>query len=114
MGCSLTSVSSWGSWKYSYCYHSQPIMRSWVPDYHLEQLGNEEICSILAHHARGWQNFDAHPGFKEIGEAIAKKCQGLPLAAKSLGGLLRAKGNPNDYYQGHSFNVLKRVLNHDF
>ncbi|KAK3002850.1 hypothetical protein RJ639_019912 [Escallonia herrerae] len=36
------------------------IMRS-VPDYHLQQLGDEEIFSILAHHARGWQNFDAHP-----------------------------------------------------
>ncbi|KAK3007128.1 hypothetical protein RJ639_016275 [Escallonia herrerae] len=59
------------------------IMRS-VPDYHLDQLENKEICSILAHHARGWQNFDAHPGFKETGEAIAKKCKGLPLAAKSL------------------------------
>ncbi|KAK2990344.1 hypothetical protein RJ640_020545 [Escallonia rubra] len=72
------------------------IMRS-VPDYYLDQLGNEKICSILAHHARGWQNFDAHPGFKETGEAIAKKCKGLPLAAKSLGGLLRTKGNPNEW-----------------
>ncbi|KAK2974081.1 hypothetical protein RJ640_028913 [Escallonia rubra] len=66
------------------------IMRS-VPDYHLDKLGNEKICSILAHHARGWQNFDAHPGFKEAGEAISKKCEGLPLAAKSLGGLLRLR-----------------------
>ncbi|KAK2975783.1 hypothetical protein RJ640_014606 [Escallonia rubra] len=72
------------------------IMSS-VPDYHLDQLGNEEICSILAHHARGWQNFDAHPDFKETGEAIAKKCKGLPLAAKSLGGLLRTKKNPNQW-----------------
>ncbi|KAK2969235.1 hypothetical protein RJ640_003469 [Escallonia rubra] len=69
------------------------IMRS-VPDYHLDQLEHEEICSILAHHARGWQNFDAHTDFKETGEAIAKKCKGLPLAAKSLGGLLRTKKNP--------------------
>ncbi|KAK2973109.1 hypothetical protein RJ640_000636 [Escallonia rubra] len=72
------------------------IMSS-VPDYHLDQLGDEEICSILAHHARGWQNFDAHPDFKETGEAIAKKCKGLPLAAKSLGGLLRAKENQNEW-----------------
>ncbi|KAK2978896.1 hypothetical protein RJ640_011995 [Escallonia rubra] len=72
------------------------IMRS-VPDYHLDQLEDEEICSILAHHARGWQNFDAHPGFKETGEAIAKKCKGLPLAAKSLGGLLRTKESPNEW-----------------
>ncbi|KAK2988459.1 hypothetical protein RJ640_007489 [Escallonia rubra] len=72
------------------------IMRS-VPDYHLDELENEEICSILAHHARGWQNFDARPGFKETGEAIAKKCKGLPLAAKSLGGLLRTKENPSEW-----------------
>ncbi|KAK2998568.1 hypothetical protein RJ639_024165 [Escallonia herrerae] len=59
------------------------IMSS-VPDYHLDQLENEEICFILAQHSRGWQNFDAHPGFKETGDAIVKKCKGLPLAAKSL------------------------------
>ncbi|KAK2977629.1 hypothetical protein RJ640_020536 [Escallonia rubra] len=68
-----------------------------VPNKQLEQLGDEEICSILAHHAHGWQNFDAHPGFKETREAIAKKCKGLPLAAKSLGGLLRTKENPNEW-----------------
>ncbi|KAK2973108.1 hypothetical protein RJ640_000635 [Escallonia rubra] len=72
------------------------IMRS-VPDYHLDGVENEGICSILAHHARGWQNFDAHPSFKETGEAIAKKCKGLPLAAKSLGGLLRTKENPSEW-----------------
>ncbi|KAK2983103.1 hypothetical protein RJ640_000945, partial [Escallonia rubra] len=72
------------------------IMRS-VPDYHLDHLENEEICFILAQHSRGWQNFDAHPGFKETGEAIVKKCKGLPLAAKSLGGLLRTKEKPNDW-----------------
>ncbi|KAK2990933.1 hypothetical protein RJ640_000212 [Escallonia rubra] len=72
------------------------IMRS-VPDYHLDQLENEEICFILAQHSRGWQNFDAHPGFKETGDAIVKKCKGLPLAAKSLGGLLRTKEKLNDW-----------------
>ncbi|KAK3014540.1 hypothetical protein RJ639_008314 [Escallonia herrerae] len=75
------------------------IMRS-VPDYHLDQLENEEICSILAQHARRWQNFDAHPGFKETGETIAKKCKGLPLAAKSLGGLLRTKENLTRHVAG--------------
>ncbi|KAK3030307.1 hypothetical protein RJ639_039310 [Escallonia herrerae] len=83
------------------------IMRS-VPDYHLDKLGNEEICSILAHHARGWQNFNAHPGFKETGEAIAKKCKGLPLAAKSLGGLLRTKENPNEPEDKAESNVQHR------
>ncbi|GLT88398.1 hypothetical protein SLE2022_064250 [Rubroshorea leprosula] len=59
--------------------------------YHLEVLKDEECLSVLAQHALGTENFDGHPNLKEIGEKIVKRCKGLPLAAKTLGGLLRGK-----------------------
>ncbi|KAK4425809.1 putative disease resistance protein RGA3 [Sesamum alatum] len=34
---------------------------------------------------------------KEIGLEIAKKCKGLPLAAKTIGGLLRFKASPQEW-----------------
>ncbi|RVW40701.1 putative disease resistance RPP13-like protein 1 [Vitis vinifera] len=42
------------------------------------------------------RNSDAFPGLKIIAEGVARKCKGLPLAAKSLGGLLRS--NPEENY----------------
>ncbi|KAK2981311.1 hypothetical protein RJ640_007012 [Escallonia rubra] len=72
------------------------IMRS-VPDYHLERLEDEDICSIVAQLALGTHDFEAHPDFKQIGEAIVEKCKGLSLAAKTLGSLLRTKVSPNEW-----------------
>ncbi|GLT95146.1 hypothetical protein SLE2022_128440 [Rubroshorea leprosula] len=54
-------------------------------------LREDECLSLFATHALGADNFDAHPNLKGIGEEIVKKCRGLPLAAKVLGGLLHGK-----------------------
>ncbi|GLT45092.1 hypothetical protein SLA2020_189500 [Shorea laevis] len=59
--------------------------------HHLKVLKDVECLSIFARHALGADNFDAYPSLKEVGEKIVKKCRGLPLAAKTLGGLLREK-----------------------
>ncbi|GKU91099.1 hypothetical protein SLEP1_g5016 [Rubroshorea leprosula] len=61
--------------------------------YRLEVLKDEECLSVFAQHALGEDNFDAHPNLKETGEKIVKRCKGLPLVAKTLGGLLRGKLN---------------------
>ncbi|KAL6329427.1 hypothetical protein AAG906_020860 [Vitis piasezkii] len=63
------------------------IMRS-VRIHHLGQLSFEDCWSLFAKHA--FENGDSslHPELEEIGKGIVKKCKGLPLAAKTLGGAL--------------------------
>nr|XP_043639549.1 putative disease resistance RPP13-like protein 1 [Erigeron canadensis] len=52
---------------------------------------------MFAHHALGATNFDLHPTLRPYGESIVEKCDGLPLALKSLGTSLRAKTNEEDW-----------------
>ncbi|OMO87039.1 Disease resistance protein [Corchorus capsularis] len=66
------------------------IMRT-VPTYHLNVLSSEDCWHVFAKRAFANTNPSRHPNLKAIGEAIVKKCSGLPLAAKTLGGLLRCK-----------------------
>ncbi|GLT96376.1 hypothetical protein SLE2022_140010 [Rubroshorea leprosula] len=68
--------------------HVVEIMRGKHRAHHLELLKDEECLSIFAQHALGVDKFDAYPSLKEVGEKIVKKCKGLPLVAKILGGLL--------------------------
>ncbi|GLT47457.1 hypothetical protein SLA2020_211550 [Shorea laevis] len=65
------------------------IMRGddWV--YHLDLFPDSECLSLLARHALETENFDSYGHLKGIGEEIVKKCRGLPLAIKTIGGLLR-------------------------
>ncbi|GKU88573.1 hypothetical protein SLEP1_g2823 [Rubroshorea leprosula] len=60
-------------------------------------LSDDDCLSLFATHALGASNFDGHPILKGIGEEIVKKCKGLPLAAKTLGGLLRGKANYDEW-----------------
>ncbi|KAL9349271.1 hypothetical protein Peur_056526 [Populus x canadensis] len=61
---------------------------STVQTRHLKELTEDSCWSLFARHAFGGENPTAHEELLEIGRAIARKCKGLPLAAKSLGGLL--------------------------
>ncbi|VVA36055.1 PREDICTED: putative disease resistance [Prunus dulcis] len=60
-----------------------------VPIQFLEPLSHEDCWLLLAKHAFGNVNCSEHPSLEEIGMKIARKCKGLPLAAQTLGGLLR-------------------------
>ena len=63
------------------------VMRS-VRIHRLGQLSFDDCWSLFAKHA--FENGDSslHPELQEIGKEIVKKCKGLPLAAKTLGGAL--------------------------
>ena len=59
--------------------------------YNLPHLSDKDCWSLFAKHAFRTSKLEEHPTFKEIGEDIVKKCQGLPIAAKTLGALLHSK-----------------------
>jgi hypothetical protein len=62
-----------------------------VPIHRLKTLLEEDCWSLFAKHAflNGISN--ARPELEVIGRQIVKKCEGLPLAAKTIGALLRSK-----------------------
>ncbi|XP_059440906.1 putative disease resistance RPP13-like protein 1 [Corylus avellana] len=78
-----------------------------IPEYHyrLEVLSKDACLSVFTQHALGASNFNAHPDLQESGEKIVERCKGLPLAAKTLGGLLRTKKDRNEWE-----NVLKSKI----
>ncbi|XP_058215969.1 putative disease resistance RPP13-like protein 1 [Rhododendron vialii] len=60
--------------------------------YHfLKELSEDECWLVFAQHAFEDRSMDANPNLVSIGRKIVKKCKGLPLAARTLGGLLRCK-----------------------
>jgi hypothetical protein len=46
-----------------------------------------------------------HPELEEVGKVIVKKCHGLPLAVKTIGGLLKSKAQSTEVWRGicHNF-----------
>ncbi|RVW79843.1 putative disease resistance RPP13-like protein 1 [Vitis vinifera] len=60
------------------------VMHS-APIHHLGQLSFEDCWSLFAKHAFENGDSSSHPKLEEIGKEIVKKCDGLPLAAKTLG-----------------------------
>ncbi|GMI95746.1 hypothetical protein like AT3G14470 [Hibiscus trionum] len=71
-------------------------MMGTVPAYHLKEMSFDHCLSLFTQHALGSTNFDHHPTLKVIGEAIVKRCKGLPLVVKTLAALLRCK---MDYHE---------------
>ncbi|XP_052884570.1 putative disease resistance protein At3g14460 [Gossypium arboreum] len=68
-----------------------------VPTYHLDVLSADDCWKLFAKHAFDGSSPTKHPDLMETGEAIVKRCGGLPLAAKTLGGLLRCKPDADEW-----------------
>ncbi|GLT68543.1 hypothetical protein SLA2020_407630 [Shorea laevis] len=65
---------------------------------HLEKLGDEECWSILRDIAfKGKDKMKIREDLEEIGRKIAKRCKGLPLAAKVLGSLLHSRSTKGEW-----------------
>ncbi|KAL9431958.1 hypothetical protein AB3S75_027045 [Citrus x aurantiifolia] len=67
------------------------------PKYGLKELSDDDCLRVLIQHSLGATGFSMNQSLKDVGEKIAKKCKGLPLAAKTLGGLLRGKDDLTDW-----------------
>ncbi|KAJ7982268.1 Disease resistance protein [Quillaja saponaria] len=65
--------------------------------YNLKLLTDEDCWFLFAKHAFGKGNYREDSALAKTGRQIVKKCKGLPLAAKALGGLLRSKVDQQDW-----------------
>ncbi|PIM97612.1 Apoptotic ATPase [Handroanthus impetiginosus] len=66
--------------------------------YHLKGLGEEDLWALFKN--RAFLNKEEEENNKSllaVGRAIIRKCQGMPLAAKVLGGLMRFKRDEKDW-----------------
>ncbi|KAJ1438480.1 P-loop containing nucleoside triphosphate hydrolase [Sesbania bispinosa] len=69
-----------------------------VQTYHLNQLSNEDCWLVFANHACLSSISNENTiALEKVDREIVKKCKGLPLAAQSLGGILRRKDNIRDW-----------------
>ncbi|XP_056165804.1 putative disease resistance RPP13-like protein 1 [Syzygium oleosum] len=66
-------------------------------EYSLKKLSEDACMTLLAFHAFGVGNFNDRPNLEVLGRKIAEKCKGLPLAATTLGGLLRCYVSPHEW-----------------
>ncbi|KAK4412778.1 putative disease resistance protein RGA3 [Sesamum alatum] len=66
-----------------------------VPSYCLESLNDENCWELMKQRACANRTLDND--LERIGRMIGKKCQGLPLAAKTLGSMLHFKDDPVEW-----------------
>ncbi|KAK8622438.1 hypothetical protein V6N13_117354 [Hibiscus sabdariffa] len=61
----------------------------------------KESFDHMAWHALRTRSFDGHLQFKQVGENIVRRCNGLPLAAKAIGSFLRTTKDLDDWERVH-------------
>ncbi|MED6208591.1 hypothetical protein PIB30_046715 [Stylosanthes scabra] len=70
-----------------------------VSPHELKSLSDEDCWLVFSKHARVSTVSMDNPTLEKVGRDIVKKCDGLPLAAQALGGLLR--GNSDVMHWNH-------------
>ncbi|GLT33615.1 hypothetical protein SLA2020_081870 [Shorea laevis] len=65
--------------------------------YNLEMLPVDACLPLFTWHALGKKNFNAHPHLQDVGEKLVERCKRLPLALKTLGGVLRGKRGHDEW-----------------
>ncbi|KAJ8747326.1 hypothetical protein K2173_013130 [Erythroxylum novogranatense] len=73
--------------------------------FRLGELASTECWKLFCKYAFDDENCDDYPHLEEIGQKIVKKCDGLPLAVRVMGGVLRSERNVKDWE-----NVLRNDL----
>ncbi|XP_057743029.1 putative disease resistance RPP13-like protein 1 [Arachis stenosperma] len=68
-----------------------------IPAHNLSLLDVEQCWLVFANHAFFATESRDRLALEKVGKKIVEKCKGLPLAAQSLGGLLRTKDNIRDW-----------------
>ncbi|ESW23318.1 hypothetical protein PHAVU_004G036700 [Phaseolus vulgaris] len=63
----------------------------------LKLLGEDECWNVFANHALKDGDHELNDELKEIGRRIVEKCNGLPLALKTIGCLLRTMSSISDW-----------------
>ncbi|RQP01775.2 hypothetical protein POPTR_017G015600v4 [Populus trichocarpa] len=69
------------------------VTQTVIPSHHLKGISDEDCWQLFARHAFSGANSGAVSHLETFGREIARKCKGLPLAAKTLGGLLHSVGD---------------------
>ncbi|MED6184471.1 hypothetical protein PIB30_047731 [Stylosanthes scabra] len=68
-----------------------------VLPHELNLLSDEDCWLVFSKHARLSIDSIQNPTLEKVGRDIVKKCNGLPLAAQALGGLLRGNSHVKDW-----------------
>ncbi|PNY16226.1 disease resistance rpp13-like protein 1-like, partial [Trifolium pratense] len=75
------------------------IMQTFPP-YNLTELSNDDCWELFSNHAFGYGHKDLNVNQQsvcKVGREIVRKCKGLPLAVKTLAGLLRSKSDTQEW-----------------
>ncbi|XP_057744241.1 putative disease resistance RPP13-like protein 1 [Arachis stenosperma] len=79
------------------CDNEVASLTSAVPAYKLSLLSDENCWLVFAKHAGLSTKSPNYLALEKVGRKIVTKCTGLPLAAETLGGLLRTNQNVEDW-----------------